>query len=166
MDVNRVISIDQSFTNCSFSIWEGDKLYDFGVISSNKEDAIHIRLKYIIGKLRNIIQEEGITQLVLEGLSLGGVSNSSRSLGALFYCIQILCDDLDIPFEDIPPKTVKKIWTGNGNSSKQDMEKHCPEGLLKKIEASPFKTISKGRRDIIDSFAIYKSWVQMYGNNK
>lgn len=137
MGVNRVISIDQSFTNCSFSIWEGDKLYDFGVISSNKGDAIHIRLKYIIGKLRNIIQE-GITQLVLEGLSLGGVSNSSRSLGALFYCIQILCDDLDIPFEDIPPKTVKKIWTGNGNSSKQDMEKHCPEDLLKKIEAKSF----------------------------
>jgi Holliday junction resolvasome RuvABC endonuclease subunit len=160
--VTRIISIDQSYSATGYSIWEGDKLYDFGVISSNKEDATHIRIKYIIDRLRNIIQDEDITHLVLEGLSLGGVSNSSRSLGALFYCIQILCDDLGIPFEDIPPKTVKKIWTGNGNSSKKDMEKACPEDLLKKIEASPFKTISKGRRDIIDSFAIYKSWVHLY----
>lgn len=162
----KILSVDQSYSNTAFSIWEGDKLYDFGVISSSKEDKIHIRIKFIIQELRKIIQEENIDILVLEGLSLGGVSNSSRSLGALFYCIQIMCDDLDIPFEDIPPKTVKKIWTGNGNSSKQDMEKHCPEDLLKKIELSKFKTISRGRRDIIDSFAIYKSWVQMYGSNQ
>lgn len=162
--MSRVISLDQSYSATGYSIWEDTKLYDFGVIYSNKEDPIHIRIKYIIDKLRTLIQEEKITHLVLEGLSLGGVSTSSRSLSALFYCIQILCDDLDIPFEDIPPKTVKKIWSGNGNSSKKDMEKSCPIDLLKKIEVSPFKTLSKGRRDIIDSFAIYKSWTQLYGD--
>ena len=162
----RVLSIDQSYSATAWSVWEGDRLYDFGVISSPKNEQVHIRLKKIISELKQVILENEIEFLILEGLAMGNsIGTSARSLGALFYAIQVLCDDLDIPFEDIPPKTVKKIWTGNGNSSKQDMEKHCPEDLLKKIELSKFKTISRGRRDIIDSFAIYKSWVQMYGSN-
>lgn len=160
----KVLSIDQSFTATAWSIWENDKLYDFSVISSSKDQSIPLRLKYILEELRKVIIENDIDQVVLEGLSLGGVSHSSRSLGALFYCIQLLCIDLDLPCEEIPPKSVKKIWSGSGNSSKVDMEKSCPEYLVKVIESSPFKTINKGRRDLIDSFAIYKSWVELYGN--
>ena len=64
----------------------------------------------------------------------------------------------------LSPKSVKKVWSGSGNASKDDMETACPEYLIKVIESSPFKTINKGRRDLIDSFAIYKSWVDLYGN--
>lgn len=160
----RVLSIDQSFSASAWSIWEGDKLYDFGVISSPKNEQVHLRLKKIVFELREIILENGIEFLVLEGLAMGnGVGTSARSLGALFYVIQVLCEDLSIPFEDIPPKTVKKIWTGNGNSDKKAMELACPEYLMKIIEASEFKTLAKGRRDLIDSFAIYKSWMELYG---
>ena len=63
----RVLAIDQSFTNCAYSIWENDKLYDFGVISSDKEQPIHLRLKFIIKELRQIIQEEQINFVVWEG---------------------------------------------------------------------------------------------------
>lgn len=86
-------------------------------------------------------------------------------LAGLFYGVQLLCLDLDIPCEEISPKSVKKIWSGTGNASKVDMETACPEDLIKIIESSPFKTISKGRRDLVDSFAIYKSWVELYGKN-
>ena len=162
----RVLSIDQSFTNSAWSIWEGDKLYDFGVITSPKNEQVHLRLKKVIQELRQVILENEIEFLVLEGLAMGnGVGTSARSLGALFYAIQVLCDDLEIPFEDIPPKTVKKIWTGSGNSDKKAMEVACPEYLMKVIEESEFKTLAKGRRDLVDSFAIYKSWRELYGKD-
>jgi Holliday junction resolvasome RuvABC endonuclease subunit len=103
----RVLAIDQSFTNCAYSIWECDKLYDFGVISSDKEQPIHLRIKFIIKELRQIIQEEQINFVVLEGLSMGGIpSVSARSLAALFYCIELLCEDEGVSFDNIPPKSV------------------------------------------------------------
>ena len=84
----RVLGIDQSFTNCAYSVWECDKLYDFGVISSDKEQPIHLRIKFIIKELRQIIPEERFHFVVLEGLIMGGIhSVSSRSLAELFYCI-------------------------------------------------------------------------------
>lgn len=161
----RILSIDQSFTNSAWSIWENDKLYDFGVISSDKDTEYHERLKYILGELKKIILENEVERLVMEGLSLGINSTSVRPLSALFYCIQMLCAELDIPFDDIPPKSVKKVWTGVGNASKKDMEEACPNELLAKIMNSPFKTINKGRRDLVDSFAIYKSFKELYGKN-
>ena len=160
----KVLSIDPSFTATAWSIWENEKLYDFGVISSSKDLTTPLRLKYILDNLRKVIIENEITQVVIEGMSLGGVSNSSRMLAGLFYGVQLLCLDLNIPCEEISPKSVKKIWSGSGNASKVDMETACPEYLIKVIESSPFKTINKGRRDLIDSFAIYKSWVELYGN--
>ena len=158
----RVLAIDQSFTNCAYSIWECDKLYDFGVISSDKEQPIHLRIKFIIKELRQIIQEEQINFVVLEGLRMGGIpSVSARSLAALFYCIELLCEDEGISFENIPPKSVKKVWTGSGNASKKDMEEATPDYLLNKIMLSKYKTISGGRRDLVDSFAIYKSYCEL-----
>ena len=159
----KVLSIDPSFTATAWSIWENEKLYDFGVVSSSKDLTTSLRLKYILDNLRKVIIENEITQVVIEGMSLGGVSNSSRMLAGLFYGVQLLCLDLNTPCEEISPKSVKKIWTDSGNASKVDMETACPEYLIKVIESSPFKTINKGRRDLIDSFAIYKSWVELYG---
>lgn len=160
--LGKILSIDPSFSATAWSVWENDKLYDFGVIASDKNLPIPHRLKYITNELRQVILENEITQVVIEGMSLGGVSNSSRILSALFYTIELLCLDLDIPCVDIPPKSVKKVWSGSGNASKIDMEKACPEHLIKAVESSPFKTINKGRRDLIDSFAIYKSFCVLH----
>ena len=140
----RVLAIDQSFTNCAYSIWEYGKLYDFGVISSDKEQPIHLRIKFIIKELRQIIQEEQINFVVLEGLSMGGIpSVSARSLAALFYCIELLCEDEGISFENIPPKSVKKVWTGSGNASKKKLLHPHIKVLCNKIMRLNFWQILK-----------------------
>lgn len=158
----RVLAIDQSFTNLAWSIWENDKLYDFGVLQSDKEQPTHLKIKYLIIELRKICLEEDVKHIVQEGLSMGGIpSVSARSLAALFYCVEILGDELGILVDNIPPKSVKKVWTGSGNASKKEMEEACPSCLLGKIMLSKYKTLSNGRRDLVDSFAIYKSYCEL-----
>lgn len=163
----KVLSLDQSFTNCAWSIWENNKLYDFGVISTGTSESLTKRIVFIVSKLKDIILENEISQVVLEGIILKGrITPSSPSLAGLFYCIEILCDSIDIPCEDIPPPSVKKVWSGKGNASKVEMEKACPESLLSIIMSSPYKTLNKGRRDLVDSFAVYKAWVELRQDKK
>ena len=68
----KVLSIDPSFTATAWSIWENEKLYDFGVVSSSKDLTTPLRLKYILDNLRKVIIENEVTQVVIEGMSLGG----------------------------------------------------------------------------------------------
>jgi Holliday junction resolvasome RuvABC endonuclease subunit len=56
----RVLSIDPSFSASAWSVWENDKLYDFGVISSSKDLTIALRLKYILDNLRKIVIDCGL----------------------------------------------------------------------------------------------------------
>lgn len=48
-------------------------------------------------------------------------ADAARVYGALFGVITSLCEEQKIPYEGIPVGTIKKFWTGKGNSGKDLM---------------------------------------------
>ena len=122
----RVLSIDQSLTNCGLVVWEDGLVYDFSVIHSDKSEEEHKRIMYIVDIIENICKEESVEVISLESLSFGSISTSVRVLAGLYYAIRIMADRLDIDCKDFTPKSVKKFATGSGNAKKPDMWKALP----------------------------------------
>ena len=157
----KIISIDQSLTNCAYVVWEEGLVYDFGVLHTTNKDKEAIRLIYLIDNLAKIIKEENIEVITLEGLSLGSISNSVRVLAGLFYSIQILGERLGVPVIEFSPKTVKKFATGSGNAKKPDMWKALPEKVQDKFTGK-VKTLSSGKYDLADAYFIGKLYLENY----
>lgn len=62
--------------------------------------------------------------VVIEGYSMGGQRGSSgigQALGELGGVVRLALYDKDIPYVDVPPSTLKKVATGNGNASKEEV---------------------------------------------
>jgi Holliday junction resolvasome RuvABC endonuclease subunit len=60
----------------------------------------------------------------------------------------------------IPPKTVKKIATGNGNASKDDMIEHLPKIVREEFAAIGYKK-STGLKDLADAYWIGIACVEL-----
>ena len=158
----RVLAIDPSLSSLGYCIFEDGLLYDFGVIQPlNKADEQHIKLYQLANRLQQIIDEENIDKVVLEGLSFGSISSSVRILGAIYFQILILCHINNLEWEEFAPTAVKKSATGSGKAKKPDMWKALPEKLQQKIEVE-FKAKNSGKFDICDSFHLGKYYYEKF----
>lgn len=157
----KILSIDQSLTNCAYIIWEDGLVYDFGVLHTINKDKEAIRIMYLIDNLAKIIKEENIEVITLEGLSLGSISNSVRVLAGLFYSIQILGERLGVPVIEFSPKTIKKFATGSGKAKKPEMWGALPQKIQEKF-TNKVKTISGGKYDLADAYFIGKFYLENY----
>lgn len=147
----KILSIDQSLNSSGICIWEDGLLIDFKAIQPSKGLDQHIRLSLLLDEVEQLILEEKIEYLVLEGMSFSSSGISLRVLGAVYYSLLILCYKHGIEFQEIPPTTLKKFATGSGKAKKKDMWDNLPEEIKSKIE-SKNKTIKSGKHDICDSY--------------
>lgn len=161
----KILSIDQSLTNCAIIIWEDGLVYDFQVIHSNKELEDHQRIFEISSQIAQLMKEENIQTLAIEGLSLGNnIGNSTRVLAGLYYSILIEAYKQDIEIKVFTPTQVKKFATSSGKAKKPEMFQALPDKIKNKIENSNYKTISKGKYDLADAYFIGKIYLENYTN--
>lgn len=161
MGVNRVISIDQSLSNCAWVVWEDGLIYDYGVIKTTNIDQDHIRIMQITEQLRDIIIENNVSTLILESLSFGSISTSVRVLAGLYYSILIMNELEGNSFIDFTPSSIKKFATGSGKAKKPDMWKALPENIKDKFMKT-HKTIASGRLDLTDAYWIGRMYLENY----
>ena len=152
--MKRILSIDASLTNCAWCFFEDTVLTDFGVLHSNKDDDLHIRVHYLVKELESIIKENQVELVISEGLSFGSISPSARILAHLFYSIETMCWLNEVDFTEVAPTAVKKYATGSGKAKKPDMFKALPQKIRDKFKNSEYKTINKGLHDLCDSFFV------------
>lgn len=156
----RIMGIDQSFTCTGVWIFDyecNETVYYCGIKSKNGDYIDNIeRAEYITSEIINIATSYVIDKVNIEGLSFGSNGQSTRDLGGLFFLIisnlrKNGFDEIDV----ISPKTLKKISTGNGNASKDDMFDALPDGEQERINHF---TTKKEREDLTDAYflATYK----------
>ena len=144
--------IDQSLNSTGvvvMSLDSGEVLFHHAIIlnSGRKSDPKLFgadRLIFIRDCIKNILAKYNVEYLVIEGYSFGSRGSSIFDLGEIGGAVRVLAHDLKIPVEVVPPKTLKKYITGNGNASKEEMS----EAVLKKYSKS-FKT-----SDETDAFSL------------
>lgn len=155
----RILSIDQSFTKCAWCIIENSKLELAGVIKTatgeNSVDNMKRAWDIAMG-LKTIAESNQIDLCVLEGLAFSNRTNgnSNRDLAGLQYVIGcVLLKICNIELKLVAPKSVKKVATGNGNSSKDEVYDALPQDVDEYFRKLGFKK-STGLKDLSDAYWI------------
>lgn len=163
----KIISIDQSFTNCAWCIaeWEGDgniTLHDVGVIHSNKGDNKYKRAEYIAKKLIKIVKEHQPEKLIIEQIAFGGIGNAAKDLAGLLYVILVLLkNSTHLTYEDfnfVTATGAKKTHTGDGRADKKKMLEHVPQDVVN-FAVDKGITKTKGLYDVADAYA-FAVWLK------
>lgn len=140
----RIIAgIDQSLNStgiCIFDSLTKEVLFSKAIVLNGKKGTPKLfgidRLAYIRDQVMEILLEYKVEFISLEGYSYGSVGRSLFELGEVGGAVRILSYDLGIRFEVVPPKTLKKYITGNGNADKEIMKNSVESKYKKTFETS------------------------------
>jgi len=156
-DDTIIAGIDQSFSHTAMCI--GSK--KLGVtktrsIISDKKETNENRIVFIKNSILQIIKENDIKHINIEGLSFASSQASNRQLAGLFYVILVSLLESGITYSIIPPKSLKKQVTDNGNAGKKDMINAIKERELEKLQKlSNISKDSKKFEDIADAYHLF-----------
>lgn len=167
----KILGIDQSITHTAYILIEtnGFSIQDHGVLKTIKnvgereEFSYTTRIKNLRDGMLRVINNNQPDFIAMEGLSMARNSTTARPLGGLFYIFTVLFEDLEIEFDIIPPKTVKKTAI-SGNASKEEVFEALPEDVKELFIESGFKKTT-GLYDLADSYFIAKTaWNKIQGS--
>lgn len=130
----RIAGIDQSLNSTGIAIIDAETglLVYSETISLNKNKSTPklfgpARLIHIRNRIKELLSAHQVDFVALEGYSFGSRGASIFDLGEVGGAIRILVYDLGLPFETVPPKTLKKYIAQNGNADKEMMLKSIEE---------------------------------------
>lgn len=178
---NAVLAMDLSLTSPAITVYLADTFVTHWWTQRKREEALprsvtvanqrFIRHPALIAKgdstamlriglIRNVLIEilEGLspenTKVHIEGYSYGSGGANSHHLSELGGVIRMTLADRGYTWREIPPRSVKKSFTGKGNASKSEMvEVYLTKGYkLPPIEVK--RPEDHPNEDIVDSIAI------------
>lgn len=130
----RIAGIDQSLNSTGIAIIDAETglLLHSETIALNKNKKTPRlfgapRLIYIRNRVMELLKQHQVDFVVLEGYSFGSRGASIFDLGEVGGALRVLVHDLGLPFEIVPPKTLKKYIAENGNADKETMLKSIEE---------------------------------------
>lgn len=162
----RFMGIDQSILHTGVTIISasptGNYIMYANGVRVDEGIAAELRIYGIVNVLENLIKDYEVDAVALEGLAYNmGGTNSARVLGGLFFCILGKLIEMRIPYEILPPKTVKKFATNSGNAKKDEMIEHIPSDDLNILaKLTGLKIESKKFTDIADSYWICRRLIK------
>ncbi len=123
----KVMGIDPGLASTGVGIVFGSFAaidnYSFGSINTSKYDIQAVRLNTIYTKLLDLLKKEKPEVMVVEDVFIYGKNpKSGIILGKVLGIILLAGNRSGVPVVELPVKTVKKIITGNGSASKNQLE--------------------------------------------
>ncbi|MDL1973769.1 MAG: crossover junction endodeoxyribonuclease RuvC [Deltaproteobacteria bacterium] len=124
----KVIGIDPGLASTGVAVVYGNPNrisgYSFGTIRTSKERPIASRLHHIFNEIQKIIHKELPDIIVIEDIfSLQKYPDSGITLGKVCGVLILSGYLNDVPTVEIPAKVAKQVLTGNGNATKNQVEK-------------------------------------------
>ena len=123
----KVIGIDPGLAATGIGIIEGTKLkvngYSFGAIQTSKSTPLANRLDHIYSKLLLILNDEKPDLMVVEDVfSLKKNPQSGITLGKVTGVVLLAGFRSDMPVMEVAVRETKKVLTGNGTATKEQLE--------------------------------------------
>ncbi len=124
----KVIGIDPGLAATGVGIARGKGLkidgYSFGAVNTSGKDSLPGRLDQIFSRILNILNDEKPDLMVVEDVfSLDKYPKSGITLGKVTGVILLAGYQGNVPVTEIPVREAKKVLTGNGSASKEQLEK-------------------------------------------
>jgi Holliday junction resolvasome RuvABC endonuclease subunit len=79
------------------------------------------RLAYFRGELRREFRAVEADLAILEGYAFAASDAGARSIAELGGVVRLLLFDLEVPFIEVPPASLKMFATGKGNATKDEV---------------------------------------------
>jgi crossover junction endodeoxyribonuclease RuvC len=139
----KIIGIDPGLSSTGLGIVKGKGLtvntYAFVTIHTTKDFSLPDRLHQIFTKLSDTLKSEKPDLMVVEDVfSLNNYPTSGILLGKVSGVILLAGHQAGIPVMEIPVREAKKILTGNGKASKEQLEKAVRQKLNLEKPIRPF----------------------------
>jgi crossover junction endodeoxyribonuclease RuvC len=124
----KVIGVDPGLAHTGLGFVEGSGSrvghYAFGTIRTSKNEDLPRRLQHIFSEISSALNSEKPDLMVIEDIfTLNQYPKSSISLGKVSGVILLAGSQCGIATMEVPVREVKRILTGNGNASKNQMER-------------------------------------------
>lgn len=153
------VGIDQSYRNSGIVVLDNeDNVVKFEVVQTLKDDGDYFtRSKNAAESIANVIRtideysDAESFAIGIEVLAFGMRGSTLQTLAGLQYMIvNALREDVHDP-QLYTPSAIKKIATGSGKASKEDMFNALPERVQKMFSVV---TKAQGREDLADAYWI------------
>ena len=122
----KILGIDPGLINTGYGIVEpsGSKvaLIDYGVVQPSKSDQLSVRLKVICNDVLSIIKEFKPNVCVVEEVFYSKNFKSSLLLGQARAAVLIASAMQGVDVAEYSARKIKQSITGNGNSSKEQIQ--------------------------------------------
>lgn len=109
------VGLDLSLTATGYADGEGAR-----VITCKKYKGAE-RLSHFRNHLAYTFQDQEPGIVAVEGYAYDSHTAGSRSIGELGGVVRLLLWDMQIPWAEVPPTSLKKFATGKGNASKDQV---------------------------------------------
>ncbi|UCF95319.1 MAG: crossover junction endodeoxyribonuclease RuvC [Desulfobacterales bacterium] len=124
----KIVGVDPGLAATGVGIVRGWGLridsFSFGSINTSPNTALPSRLNQIFSKLLHLLKTESPHLMVVEDVfSLKKYPKSGIVLGQVTGVVLLAGSQAAVPILEIPVREAKQILTGNGNASKQQLEK-------------------------------------------
>lgn len=130
--------------------WYGNIKIDVMPVWISQEE----RFRNIAAWCGNILKEQRVDEVVLEGYALGSSSGLIFDMAENTSLLKQFLSLNNIKFEKVPPTSVKKIFTGKGNAKKEMMvEEFVRRTGIVLENVLCIKPMSKPIDDLVDSYA-------------
>ena len=138
----KIIGIDPGLSATGIGIVRGlgsnIESYSFGSIHTSKTTSLPGRLDKIFSKLLQLLKNEKPDLMVIEDVySLNRYPKSGILLGQVTGVIQLAGFHAAVPAIEVPAREAKQILTGNGNASKEQLEKAVRHRLHHQTRIKP-----------------------------
>jgi len=139
----KVIGIDPGLASTGIGVvnGEGSRIdnYSFGSIHTSKNDALPYRLDQIFSKITRLLKEERPDLMVVEdSFSFKENPKSGITLGKVAGVVLLAGQKEKVPIAEIPVREAKQVLTGNGDASKEQLEKAVRHLLKKETPIRPY----------------------------
>lgn len=129
----RILGIDPSTVNSGWALMQGDKVIVYGAISPPKKLSEEKKIMYTYNELISLIHKYKPDQIACEDQYGRLNTKTLKVLSRLVGGIMLACAEHDTPITLIYPSHVKKVFTGRGNASKQDMVEKAKKFIHKEV---------------------------------
>jgi len=139
----KVIGIDPGLasTGIGVVIGKGPSIdsYSFGSIHTSKNDSLPSRLDHIFSNISRLLKDEQPHLMIVESsYSLPRNPQSGLTLGKVAGVVLLAGYRENVSVVEVSVREAKQILTGNGNASKEQLEKAVRHLLKKETPIRPY----------------------------
>ena len=132
-----ILSIDSGIEKTGYAIFKKDKSYKYlssGLIKTDKNDPITVRIKEIYNKVKSLIIKYKPNTIVLEQVFFFRNQKTAIKIGQTQGAIILIAGQYNISLNFLTPLQIKLAVTGYGQADKKAVKKMVELTLNKKVK--------------------------------